>query len=328
MKFKESDIRDLNVLNTYLRLVKNDSKKILSDPNNFTPIDPSDWGLGECTNEFVKDGYQYQICKDTGALFVNPRPKFSVLSEFYKNSNSSDFWVTKFFLPKIEARRENIFMPRAKYIYNYFNNIKSLKIADIGAGFGLFIDELLKFDNNLYIEAIEPSAEMAKIIREKNIIVHEQMLEDISNASGKYDLLTAFELFEHLYDPQNFLKDCYNLLNPGGTLFFTTLNSAGFDILTLWEKSKSIFPPHHLNFFNPKSIKILLTRIGFCDIQIETPGELDVDIVRNQVKQGNFIPDRFLATVLKQNDKVLSNFQTFLRGNNLSSHMRIIAKKQ
>ena len=59
----------------------------------------------------------------------------------------------------------------------------------------------------------------------------------------------------------------------------TTLNGRGFDILLLWNKSKSIAPPLHLNFFNPGSIRILLEKIGFQILEISTPGKLDWDIV-------------------------------------------------
>ena len=43
----------------------------------------------------------------------------------------------------------------------------------------------------------------------------------------------------------------------------TTLNGLGFDIQMLGKNSNSIYPPYHINFFNPKSIEFLLKKIGF-----------------------------------------------------------------
>ena len=62
---------------------------------------------------------------------------------------------------------------------------------------------------------------------------------------------------------------------------FTTLSSTGLDISTLWERSRSINPPHHINFFNPKSIVIFLKKNKFKILSISTPGKLDIDILEN-----------------------------------------------
>ena len=92
-------------------------------------------------------------------------------------------------------------------------------------------------------------------------------------------MITCFELFEHLYDPKLFLKKVYKILNKNGIFYFTTLNGLGFDIQMLGKFSNSIYPPYHINFFNPRSIEVLLKKIGFKIILIDTPGKLDLNIV-------------------------------------------------
>ena len=53
---------------------------------------------------------------------------------------------------------------------------------------------------------------------------------------------------------------------------FTTLFGTGLDIQVLWEHSPSVSPPpHHLNFFNPSSIKIILEKTGFECVDKKTP---------------------------------------------------------
>jgi len=331
MTFKEKDIRDPDILKRYFTLVSSDSKKILDQNNSLETIDQTKWGIGESVFEFEKSGYKYLRCLETGSLFVNPRPKFDILMDFYSSSESSKYWANEFFIPKLEIRREKIFKPRAEFISKKFSkNLKNMRIGDIGAGFGLFIEELNKiYNNEINIEAIEPSQDMADICREKGINVNENMLENLkNNSSTKYDLLTAFELFEHLHDPYNFLKDCYELLNPDGFIYMTTLNNHGFDIQVLWEKSNSVFPPHHLNFFNPVSMERILNLSGFKNIEITTPGELDIDIVQNAYRSGNSDIPRFLKTMFDNcSETVLNEYQTFIKDYGLSSHMRVIAQK-
>ena len=330
MAFKEKDIRDPDILKNYCVLVAKDAEKMLASNHKMERVDQRKWGLGKSIFEFEKGGFIYERCTTTDTLFVNPRPTFDALMDLYSSSESSKYWVNDFFLPKINERREKIFKPRAEFVRNKFSNkLYEMRICDVGAGFGLFIEELKKINNfELNIEAIEPSKDMAEICRGKGIVVKEAMLEDLAGGTTKYDLLTTFELFEHLHDPLLFLNSCYDILNPGGYIYLTTLNSHGFDIQVLWEKSESIFPPHHLNFFNPISIDKIMRLAGFTDIEISTPGELDIDIVKNVYDNGNVKLPMFLSSLFNySSDDVLNNFQLFIQNNNLSSHMRVIAQK-
>ena len=62
---------------------------------------------------------------------------------------------------------------------------------------------------------------------------------------------TCFELIEHLHNPSKFIRKVGELMNKGDLFMFTTLSSTGVDIQTLWNNSRSVSPPHHINFFNP-----------------------------------------------------------------------------
>ena len=77
---------------------------------------------------------------------------------------------------------------------------------------------------------------------------------------------------------------------------FDNVVGVGLDIRLLWENSKSVVPPHHLNFFNPSSLKRLAEATGFECLQVSTPGELDIDIIYNN---RSLIQDRFWTTLLE-----------------------------
>ena len=189
------------------------------------------------------------LCDNCGTLFVNPRPSFELLADFYTQSPSTQFWIKEFFKPVAEARRIKMFRPRAEYVAQKFGNNPEWVVGDIGAGFGLFLEELSKIWPAAKLIAIEPSEEMSEICKLKELEVLPCALENVNGWDEKFDLLTSFELFEHLYDPQTFLQKAWELLRPGGNLLLTTLSGEGFDIQVLWEKSKSVSPPHHLNFW-------------------------------------------------------------------------------
>lgn len=124
------------------------------------------------------------------------------------------------------------------------------KVIDIGGGYGIFAEEM----SSLFarkVTVIEPGLHLAKSFRDKGIDVVEKFLEEVQTGdlpNGK-KVFVSFELFEHLHSPELFLKQLYSLMTSGDLFIFTTLSSTGVDIQGLWENSKSVSPPHHLNFF-------------------------------------------------------------------------------
>ncbi|SVC30908.1 uncharacterized protein METZ01_LOCUS283762, partial [marine metagenome] len=135
----------------------------------------------------------------------------------------------------------------------------------------------------------------------------------------------SFELFEHLHDPPAFLKHLHKLMQPGDLFLFTTLSGTGVDIQVLWENSKSISPPHHLNFLNPVSVKILLERLNFSEVTVTTPGRLDVDILCNNRK---LIRDRFWQTfAAKVTELEKAQWQELVSATGFSSHMMVCCRK-
>ena len=324
---KESEIRNRGVLDEYLKLVEDDVKHFFQ-PGSFISAGCPACNVSGGSPEFKKLGFQYVSCKSCGTLFVNPRPPFEMLKKFYSDSVSSRFWTEKFFKPMVESRRDKIFKPRAEYAAKAFGFTSGAVIGDIGAGFGLFLEEIRKIaPGNEYV-AIEPSLDMSKICGEKKLKTKCMCLEEVCGMEEGFDALTAFELFEHLQEPVSFLKKTLSLLKPGGHLLLTTLNGSGFDILLLWEKSKSITPPHHLNFLNPRSAEILLKRVGFEITEISTPGKLDWDIVEGMIKNEGVDLGRFWNSLARSGTEVFKGeLQNWISRNNLSSHMRILARR-
>ena len=221
-----------------------------------------------------------------------------------------------------------MFRPRSEYIKKILPEASGKTVGDIGAGFGIFLEELAKIEPSWRLVAIEPGTKMADICRAKGLEVIPRAVEDIKGWDGRFDLLAAFELFEHLHNPDQFLKKVYRLLKPGGRLFLTTLNGMGFDIQLLQEKSKSIFPPHHLNFFNPGSLKILLRKNKFVVEEIETPGQLDWNIVEGMILEEKAKVGDFWQSLARSKDvEAKKALQDWIKAHRLSSHMRILAKK-
>jgi len=81
---------------------------------------------------------------------------------------------------------------------------------------------------------------------------------------GKFDLITAYEVFEHAPDPRNLLKELSALVNTDGIILFSTLLSDGELApdrrLTWWYASPR---NGHISLFCKHSLAILARDYGF-----------------------------------------------------------------
>lgn len=323
---KESDIRPKEIFEEYIRLCKEDSDYFFSDVEKKNILCPACNVEGK--ESVIKNGFKYDECQSCYTLYVNPRPSAKVFEDFYNHSKSSKYWATTFYKTTENSRRENLWKPKAQNIKRIASKYKlsDFQAIDIGGGYGTFAEELSKIISNPVI-IVEPAPHLAKICREKNLKVIEKFLENIEHEdlSNRRSLFLSFELFEHLHSPNLFLKKLYNLMKPKDLFYFTTLSSIGVDIQSLWNNSKSITPPQHLNFFNPNSIKILLEKNDFTLLEVNTPGKLDIDILFNQKES---IQDKFWKTFINTSSAdQKEKMQKFISEIGYSSHMEIICTK-
>ena len=96
------------------------------------------------------------------------------------------------------------------------------------------------------------------------------------------------------------------------------------------DKTVNITPPEHIQYFNPDSLELILSRAGFHTIFLETPGKLDVQMVLKEKLKGFPIgkKNEYICCLLEQDEKTLSDFRVFLSQNRLSSHMLCLAQKK
>jgi cyclopropane fatty-acyl-phospholipid synthase-like methyltransferase len=323
---KENDIRPQELFDELLRLNKLDIEKYFSNSINETIMCPACGEDGK--SSFIKNSFNFDECQKCKTLYVSPRPRKEYFDAYYTDSQSIKYWATTFYKATEQNRREMLWKPKAKMIKNKIDNFapNTEKIIDIGGGYGLFMEEFLKIMDIKHM-IIEPSEYLSKVCKEKGLKTMVKFLEDIQkdNLPNIKKTFVSFELFEHLHNPKKFLETLYNIMNKNDTFIFTTLSGIGLDIRVLWENSKAISPPMHLNFFNPKSITILLKKIGFEVLEVTTPGKLDIDIINNNKDK---IKDKFWKDFLEYStEEEKQNMQKYLSENLLSSHMMIVCKK-
>ena len=281
----------------------------------------------------TKNKFQFQKCINCSMVFQNPRPSPETLEFYYKNATSLALWDTIFKKTKHE-RKEKIFKPRVKLIFNILKQYKikkCKKLVEVGSGYGWLLEVAKEMKLSNEIITIEPFPLYANACRKiSGVEVIELTIEEQMKKNTKLnaDLLVNFEVISLLSEPKSFLKYCFDGLRKDGIFIGSTVNSDGLDVRLLKEKGDS-FAPNFLNLFNPKSIVKLMTSIGFKKVGVITPGLMDVDIMINKIKYNKINPDNFpfFKLISDSSPDFKEDLQQLLQKYKMSSHMVFFGQK-
>lgn len=284
----------------------------------------------EAEPAFEKFGFSFVSCTRCATIYMSPRPSESVMADYYANSENYAYWAEHIFPASEAARRKKIHEPWHQRVIELCTRfgVSRGTLLEVGPGFGTFsavATDAGQFDR---VIAVEPTPELAQACRDRGVRVIERRIEDIRGEVAEADVVVAFEVIEHLFEPRVFVEGLHAILKPGGLLVLSCPNGQGFDIATLGPKALAV-DAEHVNLFNPGSLSLLLERAGFEVLEASTPGRLDAEFVREVALEGEIALDPFLHRVLVDEWETLGwPFQEFLAANGLSSHMWISARRR
>jgi 2-polyprenyl-3-methyl-5-hydroxy-6-metoxy-1,4-benzoquinol methylase len=333
----EAEIRPLDLMAEQARLFIEDAARLVAKRDDFIEVPCPACDSEKKQHAFEKTGMPFVTCTQCETLFASPRPRPEHLADYYQNACHYTYWSEMIFPASEAARRENMVKPRVRLLQELCQRfaIPNGILMEVGAGFGLFCEEIQETKLFQRVIAVEPTPNLAKDCRQRGLEVIESPIEQVVQAdflaeAERIDVIVSFEVIEHLFSPRDFIQQCADLLETGGVLMLSCPNGKGFDIEVLGEKSVAI-DVEHINLFNPASLSGLLESCGFEVIDSRTPGQLDAELVRNAILAGELNADTqpFLRRILIDDWEQSGHaFQQFLAQNGLSSHMLLTARKR
>ena len=185
----------------------------------------------------------------------------------YSNFDEFDIYSNK----KNHAKRIEIIINMVNDIYIKSNRSKkAFTIIDLGGNTGVISKRLA--DMGYTVTVADISKEALRSAGKKGLkTICIDLNDDFSIIKGKYDLVIAGEIIEHILDTKLFLDSCYSILKKDGFLVLSTpnLNSFTDRFNFLFGKSpRQINPFHpylkyHIRFFNYSSLKFALKNSSF-----------------------------------------------------------------
>lgn len=199
------------------------------------------------------------VCRRCDLLYANPAPDRTSLEAAYRDaafdaSDESRYAALTYasYLPRIAAR-----LPDRS------------GALDIGTGDGAFLEQLVQhgFSN---VVGVEPSAAPVNAAKpEIRGLIRHAPFRSADFAPESLCLVTCFQTIEHVYDPLALCKEAFASLRPGGALFIVCHNRRALLARAMGLKSP-IYDVEHLQLFSPESVRSLLSRAGFSQVDVHT----------------------------------------------------------
>ena len=143
------------------------------------------------------------------------------------------------------------------------------KLVDVGAYTGVFVEIAAQHGWDAY--GVEPSQWAVAQARERGLHMIEGTLASPELTDASFDVVTMWDVIEHVADPLGELVQADRLLKPGGLLVVHTMDiDSGFARLMggRWQWLMEM----HIYYFSRRTLKHLLEKAGFTVIRIEPQG--------------------------------------------------------
>lgn len=215
--------------------------------------------------------YRVVACSSCGLNYLSPRLTQEAILKLYKdetyyNSNISGRGYDEYL--EISDNWVKTFTLRLKQIAPYKSFGKTL---DIGCGPGYFLTAAQKMGFDVY--GLDPSDYIVEMAQKTwGNRVRLGLIESADYPTESFDLIVAFDTFEHIYDPKKFLSAIHRILKPDGVLAITTPDPTSALAKVSGRNWVSFKLPEHVFYWSPETIRKILQE-NFDVLEVKSAGQ-------------------------------------------------------
>jgi len=165
-----------------------------------------------------------------------------------------------FYEELMEGRNYPDSSPEFAFALDFANRHGLKRVLDIGGGEGAFLDQARKY--GLETSGAELNRNAAETAARKGHRMFSKPMELITldELDGGTDMLTLFQVIEHVPSPVDFVTAAARLVRAGGYLVIAVPSERR--MLGLLHYDPANWPPHHVSRWLPRDIAALATRAG------------------------------------------------------------------
>ncbi len=211
-------------------------------------------------------------CQNCGLVYVNPHRETSAILHDYEEV------VDELYLEEREGRVLT-FRRNLRPLEELMPPDKGRRLLDVGCHIGVFLE--IAQERGWEAWGVEPSRWAVREARSRGLRVIEGTLDDLHVADEFFDVITMWDVIEHLPDPLRALRKSYRLLKKGGIICIHTINIES-PLAKLMGHRWPWLMEMHLYYFSPRTLAAMLGKAGFTVVKM--------------MNQGRFLRLGYLAT--------------------------------
>lgn len=217
---------------------------------------------------FAKYGFNIVKCLKCGLIYTDLDPDENFFTRFYSKN---------YFENGGNKRSYENYRGEAGALYATFRKRLSLlklgpkgTVLDVGCAYGYFLKVIPSGWRKFGVEVSTHAAGFAAKLNKDATIVNGELTPNTFR-SQQFDLITLWDVIEHLPNPLEVITISHRLLKKGGVIALTT-----GDVDSIFAKFQGrgwhlYNPPQHLSYFSPLTITKILKKAGFKKVTISHP---------------------------------------------------------
>jgi len=218
-----------------------------------------------CNHQNYKEIYKFDTvslytCHKCGLIFTNKYWEHfdpeDLYETYYRNETAGRFNF------RIECAIRLFRFFRAFKIFTIYPRAKS--ILDIGSGRGFMLYYLKKYYKYQKTIGTQISKYALEFSRSKlGLEIYDKDLLELSLDNATFDIITVWQVLEHVSEPEKYIEKIFNLLNNHGKLVVEVPNFNSWTRALTNKYWLGLDLDYHITFFTPESLSFLLKKYGF-----------------------------------------------------------------
>jgi SAM-dependent methyltransferase len=214
----------------------------------------------------VEGDFRLMQCENCGLICLNPRPSANDISRFYPPDYIS-FPTAVDDEPSQLRRLDRRFGVHKRCRKVIKRAGKSGRLLDVGSATGVFLNAMRQRGWDVY--GVEPAKHAAEYARKRfNLQVQEKHLEEAEFDDGFFNVITMWDVLEHVSFPDQILEKAFRLLQPGGWLIMTLPNPDSCERRWFGKYWAGWDVPRHFHIFSRNTLARYLNEAGFGQMEV------------------------------------------------------------
>lgn len=231
-------------------------------PSTIKPGETGDWRAFRCTHRGYGRHHTIVQCRECGLVYTNPRPDGRNIVDAYEAVEDPLY---------VEEREGRVltFERHLKPLERLTGPPRGRSLLDVGCYTGVFVEIAARHGWEAW--GLEPSRWAAERARDRGLNMVLGALETAELPEGYFDVVTLWDVIEHLADPHRALQRVRRLLKPGGLVVVHTI-----DIESVFARLMGAQWPWlmemHLVYFSKRTLGEMLEKCGYSVLDARPQG--------------------------------------------------------